>query len=869
MDKKRKKNFRRFLSWRKAFAFLLFFFFLGSPFALADSITPNTSNGGWSRTLQTPGNDQLIGLNYSLRTLLWTSGVVLESSQSILTRVADISFYQQVGGFYNKKETGANQAANSSAQGGWNIVRMICNISVIILLLFIAFGTILRVESYNYKYLLVKLVVVAILINFSGVIAGIVLDFNHIIMGIFSDKITNIGLIIQKNSKILDEYVAINDLTNINQVTTDLSENITRTISRVNVNMILASILMFILGITVLAVAIFLIVRTVSLWLLFTLSPVALALSVLPHTRATSLKWWDAFLKNAFSGPLLFFFLYLTLFITNNLNIPTQDAITGSEKFILFSNSGSFLDYIFLVVLLWASVFLSRSLSVAGSMQVVGYFKDLSRGDRGMRIINKIVDSGGAAIQKTGAGKMIHQWTGAQLQIKEGKNAPFAPTEAERGKRGFQPVLKTQSDATQKALKTLLNPSAVGRVLSIVDSKRKGENLSKIGGNLVDAARLASLSAKDPGEFLRTLWRRFEPKEKPTGSFWKDAKTLNETINKEVEAQTTTRRVFNEIGTKSQKLVEFQAKDNNEREAQLYKLAWTGGLPEYFNMKLGKAYNPQELGQYVKSTFGEGKGGQVAEKLKSIGEIKKDPSLSVAAWNEKKEKYEVDLQAKMEKPATAVVKPEDLKKLAPQSVTNRDEKGNAVGFNDFGKQLLKEMSGEYLKEIKNMREDTVKAMTQAYSSSQKDITKELSKAFGKGGGAVQAETIKAVGKAQMKGSFHVEEVQAPHSQISLGQEFLNRVAGRAFAGKRVSTGKLKVADATGSTKTPMEISQTPEQRRVQEEYDTRVFASKRVKTGGVETAPTEEEMQPKEDTSLKDKQKFLMLGEKKMAMDEA
>lgn len=868
MDKKRKKSVKRFSLWRKVFALLLFFVLFSAPFALADSITPNTSNGGWSRTLQTPGNDQLIGLNYSLRTLLWTSGVVLESSQSILTRVADINFYKQVGGFYNKKETGASQAANSSAQGGWNIVRMICNFSIIILLLFIAFGTILRVESYNYKYLLVKLVVASILVNFSGIIAGIVLDFNHVIMGIFSDKIDNIGLIIQKNSKILDEYLSINDFNNMNQVTADLSENITRTISRVNVNMILASILMFVLGITVLAVAIFLIIRTVSLWLLFTFSPAALALSVLPHTRATSLKWWDAFLKNAFSGPLLFFFLYLTLFITNNLNVPTQDAILGREKFIIFSNSGSFLDYIFLVVLLWASVFISRSLSVAGSIQVVGYFKDLSRGERGMRVINKIVDSGGSMMQKTGADKLLHQWTGAPLQIKEGKMAPFAPTDAERGKRGFQPMLKTQSDATQKALKTLLNPSAVGRVLSIVDSKRKGENLSKIGGNLVDAAKIASLSTKDPAEFLRTLWKRFEPKEKPTGSFWKDAKVLNETINKEVESQTVMRKVFNEIGTKNQKLVEFQAKDNNEREAQLYKLAWTGGLPEYFNLKLGKAYSPDELGKYIKSTFGEGKGGQVAEKLKSIGEIKKDPSLAVASWNEKREKYEVGVQSKIEKPATAVVKPEDLKKLAPQSVLNKDERGNYVGFNDFGKQLLKEMSGEYLKEIKNMREDTVKAMTEAYSSSQKDIAKELGKTLSKGGSAVQAETIKAIGKAQMKGAFHVEEVQAPNSQISLGQEFLNKVASRAFAGKRVSTGKMKVVEAEGRMGKGVERVETPEQRRVQEEYEARAFANKKVKTGEIDMAPTEEELTEGSEESLKDKQKFLMLGGKKMVMEE-
>jgi len=865
MKEKQKINIADWLRWQKVIVFLLLVFavpvFFWQPSsAKADSVIPNINSGGWDRSLVTAGNDQLIGLTYSLRTLLWTAGIILESSQSILTRVADTSFYQdQLGGFFSKQETGTG-----SAQSGWNWVRSFCNMVVVILLLFIAFGTILRVESYNYKYLLVKLIVVALLVNFSGVIAGIVLDFVHVIMGVFSDQIANIGKNIEANSKILKEYSSTADLSDIGSVTQNLGDNITRTISRVNVNLILASILMFILGITVLAVALFLIIRTVVLWLLFTLSPFALALYVLPHTRIASLKWWDSFLRYAFAGPLLFFFLYLTVFITKNLNLPAEStmATVNSESFIMFSNSGSFLDYLFLVILLWASIFLSRSLSIAGATQVVGYFKDLSRGDKGMRVVTKLIDSGGAALENTKYGKMIHQWTGTPLEIK-GNLAGIAKSpagvggERKTGARAFQPMLKTQTEASKKALESLLNPSAIGRVLSIADARRKGGGLDQIGGDLKEMGQMAAMSARDPSEFLRTLWRRFEPRVAPTGSFWRDAKALNQEINKQIDDQENVRRTFNDIGTHSDKITNFQARDQNEREAQLYKLAWTGSLPEYFN-KQGKAYSPETLSAYVKSNFGESEGGRIAEKLKMIGEAKKDPSLSIASWSEKKGKFELS-----SKPQEAFkIEAKDLRTIAPQSLLIKNEKGEYSGFNETGKQFLAQMSQEYVKEIKNMRQDTVKAIGEAYKNSQKEISKELAKHVGRRGGigaAIQAETIHAIGKAQMRGPFHVEEVQAPHSQISLGQEFLNKIAGRTFAGRKVDTGKIGIVEADNKMAAPPSKEMAAEQAKIA----GRVFAEKRT---GVEktklTVNVEEE--GKDVSSLRDKQKYLMLGGKPM-----
>lgn len=880
MEQKRKRKIGPNLK-RLALATVLFFLLVLSPqLSFADEgVTPSKNDGAWTRSAVTAGNEQLIGLTYSLRTLLWTAGVVLESSELALTRVADISFYQEnpIGGFYKNPDVGAKSGV-SSERGGWNIIKELCNFVLIIILLFIAFGTILRVESYNYKYLLVKLVVAALLINFSGVIAGIILDFSHIIMGsnIFSEKMTDIGRILQENSKVIESFQQNADLSDLRGVSEELAKNnITRTISRVNVNLILASVLMFILGISILSVALFLIIRTVSLWFLFTLSPLAFVLHILPHTRIASLKWWDAFLRNVFSGPLLFFFLYLTVSISKKMDIYSNSVLgsRNNESFILFSSPGNFLDYLFLVVLLWVSVFLSHSLSIAGSMQVVGYFRNASRGDRGFKVISKLVDSGGAALEGSRVGKAINRWTGPPLQLKSDLKGPFAGGagmgrdiapgsragargELTKEQRGFGPALKTQSEATKKALESLLNPSAVGRALSIVEAKRQGAGLNQLGGNIEQIGKIASISMNDPSEFLRTLWKKFEPSQKPTGSFWKDARTLNEEINKQIDSQEKVRSTFNNLGVGRDKIQEFKAKDLEEKEAQIYKMAWTGGLGDYFNNKLGKAYNKEALADYLKKSFGEKRGAEVAEKLKMIGETKKDPSLNVTNWSEKKGRFEVTAKPQ----ETTKIEAKDLKKLTPDSITERNEKGQYIGFNEAGKQMLKQMNGEYMKEIENMREDTKKAISEAFKNSQKEISKEFA--------------IKVVDNAQMRGRFNVQELQAPGAQISLGQQFLNKVAGRAFASKRIDTGGVAVADSSGIKNSDKGVKKERDfgenvdrmksegQKRQEDRISGRTFAGKKDEVEDLDIIkPNESKGQDL--TGLKDKQKFLMLGTKK------
>ena len=84
-----------------------------------------------------------------------------------------------------------NQIMDSSViEIGWTISRDIANLGFVLIIIMIAFTTILRIETYQTKKLLTKLIIIALLINFSLVFAGIFLDFSGMLTNFFIDKAT-------------------------------------------------------------------------------------------------------------------------------------------------------------------------------------------------------------------------------------------------------------------------------------------------------------------------------------------------------------------------------------------------------------------------------------------------------------------------------------------------------------------------------------------------------------------------------------------------------------------------------------------------------------------------------------------------------
>lgn len=200
---------------------------------------------------------------------------------------------------------------------GWSVVRDVCNMFFVLILLIIAFATILRVENYSYKKWLPKLILMAILINFSKTICGLLIDFAQIIMLTFvnafkdmaaGNLITNLG--------ITEILTLANDSQNVGEWE----------IAGAYVLGLIYILIALVVIVTMLAM---LVMRIVMIWIYVVLSPAAYLMSAFPGGQKYSSQWWTEFSKNLIVGPVLAFFIWLSFVSLQTQNINTDFPVTG------------------------------------------------------------------------------------------------------------------------------------------------------------------------------------------------------------------------------------------------------------------------------------------------------------------------------------------------------------------------------------------------------------------------------------------------------------------------------------------------------------------------------------------------------------
>lgn len=233
---------------------------------------------------------------------------------------------------------------------GWEVVRNLSNIIFIVALIAIAIGTLLRIESYQFRPMLIQLILAALMVNFSLVIAQAILGVADTIQNQFLPNNVEViralakDLMVSYRSSFLNDSVA------------DTGYFAVTVKQLFYVALSIGSFLVF------LAICVFLVVRIVMLWILLMLSPLAYAAGVLPATAGVRSEWWGTFLKYAFFTPIMAFFLNMTAVISNaQQNNPVlkrilsdSTSLGGDSNFAGFvvSVSSNILLLVFLIVAL-------------------------------------------------------------------------------------------------------------------------------------------------------------------------------------------------------------------------------------------------------------------------------------------------------------------------------------------------------------------------------------------------------------------------------------------------------------------------------------------------------------------------------------
>lgn len=295
---------------------------------------------------------------------------------------------------------------------GWVIIRDLCNMFFVLVFLVIAFSTILRMEQYNAKKMLPKLLIMAVLINFSKTIFGFIIGFSQVIMMQFVDAFKDNGPGNFINMFMVRDFLSIKAF---NPKNTEAVSNWHTT-----VGIITALLALIITIIVVLVLLGTLVIRIIMLWIYVILSPLVFLGFAFPPIAKYTGQIWEDFIKYAIVGPVLAFFLYLALFTASqsvgigfNKGLPENQAVGSKEVCAgpsAFFCESKFQTYIITIALLIGGLMVTQQIGgAAGALA-----------GRGMAAAKS------AGMKYTGARWASERWgafQGQREQLRKGKAA--------------------------------------------------------------------------------------------------------------------------------------------------------------------------------------------------------------------------------------------------------------------------------------------------------------------------------------------------------------------------------------------------------------------------------------------------------------
>lgn len=263
-----------------------------------------------------------------------------------------------------------NGFADSQAVNiGWVVARDLANMLFIVALIIIAFGSIVGWEQYKYNRLLGKLVLTAVLVNFSKAIALLLIDFSQVVMLTFVNAFRDVA------AGNLTTAFGIRALLTYSESSTSVDINLSATV----MIYALAIILIIIALLVTLTLVVVLVRRIISLWILIILSPLAFIASVMPGgVGSFNSNWWSRLGKEMFTGPVLAFFLWLTfsiIFLTSGqgvqetatiIDVGAQGAVIEADQTEVqavaseIGSSKNLLNFVVAIVLLIHSLTIAK-----------------------------------------------------------------------------------------------------------------------------------------------------------------------------------------------------------------------------------------------------------------------------------------------------------------------------------------------------------------------------------------------------------------------------------------------------------------------------------------------------------------------------
>jgi len=256
-----------------------------------------------------------------------------------------------------------NPANNPIIAAGLDVTRNFVNMILVLILIYIALATILRLAGYETKKLLITFVIVALLVNFAPLLCGLIVDATNIVMNYFTKNISTFLSFSNRLATLWGDFLN----------TPPWAE--TQKLAQVFFQSLAIAVFGAFAGLIFLLFSVVFLVRYIAIWVLVILSPLAFACYILPATKKYWTLWWNQFLQWSFIGVTMGFFLYLaTILLSKTESIFKNPNIGGLE-----SPVNQLFVYLVPLAFLYLGFLIGLSTSAFGASSVMGLTKRTGR----------------------------------------------------------------------------------------------------------------------------------------------------------------------------------------------------------------------------------------------------------------------------------------------------------------------------------------------------------------------------------------------------------------------------------------------------------------------------------------------------------
>lgn len=233
---------------------------------------------------------------------------------------------------------------------GFNFTRQFVNMLFLLILVFIGLATILRLQAYQLQRLLPKLIIVALLVNFSGLLVGLLVDISNLLASFFLIEAGKIG-----SGAFGDIFTT--GANRVNQIFEDASGSglVAAFVGALTYGFVMSVFFIF-SSFAYLALLIIFFLRLVLLWTLVILAPLAFAASILPVTQGLWNRWLSSLIQWAFLAVPIAFFMFLANSVLNAATpvIKAKDplSLTGEVGFMTELVTSLLTPFVAIVILI-------------------------------------------------------------------------------------------------------------------------------------------------------------------------------------------------------------------------------------------------------------------------------------------------------------------------------------------------------------------------------------------------------------------------------------------------------------------------------------------------------------------------------------